>query len=59
VDVVGLAAELHQIDVELGDTVRMAVSAKMSIGSVNSLRRNLVTKTRCACSSDTLCRARR
>ncbi|EUA17313.1 putative transposase [Mycobacterium xenopi 3993] len=31
----------------------------MSIGSVNSLRRNLVTKTKCACSSDTLCRLRR
>jgi hypothetical protein len=34
-------------------------SAKVSIWSVNCVRQYLVTNTRCARSSDTLCRARR
>ena len=40
-------------------TARMVCSAKVRICPVNSRRRYLVTKTRCALSSDTLCRARR
>jgi hypothetical protein len=34
-------------------------SATVSIASVNTLRRYLVMYTRCACSNDTLGRARR
>jgi len=66
--VVGFAVELHQLDSELGahrmqgvltkDERRVQVFVR-SVMSVNSLRRNLVMNTRCACSNDTLCRARR
>jgi hypothetical protein len=37
----------------------MVCSVKVSMASVNSFRLYLVTKTRWACNSDTLCRARR
>jgi hypothetical protein len=37
-------------------TARRARSQERSIGSVNTRRRYCVTKTRCACSNDALCR---
>ena len=56
VHVVGLAVELDQLDAQV---VRVVFSVRVSIASVNSGRRYLVTNTRRACSSDTLCRLRR
>jgi hypothetical protein len=49
---------LLQIEVDV-ETPRMVCSVKVSMASVNTGRRYLVTNTRCACSNDTLWRAGR
>jgi hypothetical protein len=60
VHVVGLAVGLDQLDIELGARCVHRVSrVVVSMASVNTVRRYLVTNTRWACSSDTLCRPRR
>lgn len=58
VHVVGFAVELDQLDIELVADLTDG-SVKVSMASVNTPRRYLVTNTRCACSSATLCRLRR
>ena len=57
--VVSLAVELDQLDSEVTKTPRMVCSQYVSTASVNTWRRYVVTNTRCACSSHTLCRVRR
>ena len=60
VDVVGFAVELGPTRCRFRCTrCGWCVREKVSMASVNSGRRELVTKTRCGCSSDTGCRARR
>lgn len=56
---VGFAVELHQFDGEMAHTARMVCSRWVSMASVNTGLRYLVTNTRWACSSDMLCRLRR
>ena len=58
VHVVGFAVELDSSTSSSAQTARIACSQKVSTSLVNTGRRYLVN-TRCACSSDTLCRARR
>jgi hypothetical protein len=59
-DVVGFAVELHQLGVEFGTHRPQGVcSQEVNMSSVKIRRRYFVTKTRWACSSDTLCWARR
>ena len=59
VHVIGFAVELDSLDASSAHTLRVVCSQKVSMASVNTGPRYVVTKTRCGCSSGPLCRARR
>jgi hypothetical protein len=59
VQAVGFAVDLNPLGIEVGAHGAWCSRVLLSMASVNTGRRFLVTNTRWACSSDTLCRVRR